>query len=575
MKGLIYVRVAAGLLVCGMWYAAPAPAQSAQQTLDAQITKCRQMLNFQSLPSAGSCMGPNTYSYVRMETPSPAGTTSRIGYVKLSDDVDALFHCESVDEVNKTFAGSQEMTIHSRSSGNTCHFERATGTGQHSVNFPALSDASYWVRAGAFRECAACHDSGGPYLAMGSADAMASFGLLNNGHDTMQARYHIVNANTAAEANENASVSQGLVFNDCANGCHAIRPDGFKLTRNSEMMSAGLMQPYFDDSPHRWINRDTAANGSDVEAFADARIDYATLLKNCDAPGNLEAHAVGVPNGFSFSTEQMKLLPDRLRSFNLKDGLVCLNVDQEPGQTCHDYQSRYLCNGTWTGWLDHSVAGDGDHEERSRFTGLCAAPTAIQAHVFNGAGSADIYGPNDRLARLSRFGLGCNNADQPNGQCSNYVVRFRACTGPELRYQGHINSAWQPNLNLQLTASGPGDNAAARGQPHSASPEWNTQWWELIPVPDTEYVWLRNIGTDTYLNASTQAENSPVVTYSLHGDWDSEKWVIEKLNGGGNSVRLRNLWSGRYLTMADTGGFSVMKSQALNTTWASQRWVIN
>ena len=150
---------------------------------------------------------------------------------------------------------------------------------------------------------------------------------------------------------------------------------------------------------------------------------------------------------------------------------MCLNADQEPGQSCHDYAIRYLCNisnNEWSTWYETDTQnGDGDHEERSHDTGLCANPVAIQAHVVNGASSFDFYGPNDRLFRFSRFGLGCRNIDQPGGQCSNYVVRYRGKTNPELGYMGHVASSWSNN---QLTSTGSADNAAVNTAKFIRSP---------------------------------------------------------------------------------------------------------
>ena len=167
--------------------------------------------------------------------------------------------------------------------------------------------------------------------------------------------------------------------------------------------------------------------------------------------------------------------------------------------------------------------------------------------------------------------MNCNSADQPNGQCNNYVARYSRCGNSALAYQGHVASSWSNN---QLTSTGSADNAAVKVQPNN--PQWNTQQWELKPVPNTEYYWLRNTANNKYLNVSTQAESSPVVTYSLNTSWDSEKWILEKpLNGGSNGLRLKNLWSGRYLTVGDSGTFAALYSQALNTTWASQLWKIN
>jgi hypothetical protein len=116
-----------------------------------------------------------------------------------------------------------------------------------------------------------------------------------------------------------------------------------------------------------------------------------------------------------------------VRTFNLRDGLVCVNADQPAGRQCHDYQTRYLCpNGQFSAWYNtDSPSFDGDHEERSRDQNLCASPVAIQAAVTVSGVQRIVNGPNDRLAEFDTQGLRCTNSAQGTGQsCSNYVVRF-------------------------------------------------------------------------------------------------------------------------------------------------------
>ena len=94
-----------------------------------------------------------------------------------------------------------------------------------------------------------------------------------------------------------------------------------------------------------------------------------------------------------------------------------------------------------------------------------------------------------------------------------------------------------------------------------------------MPVPNTEYVRLRNTGTNTYLNVSTQAESAVVGTHSLNTGFDSQVFLVEPVKNS-SDVRLKNLWSGKYLTVFDTGNYSPIYSQTLNPAWSSQRWVI-
>jgi hypothetical protein len=299
-------------------------------------------------------------------------------------------------------------------------------------------------------------------------------------------------------------------------------------------------------------------------------------------PASMEAHVIGLDDQFSFSTDQMAQLPDRLRTFNLKDGLVCANADQELGQSCHDYTVRYLCSfsnigsgttPTWSGLYNtDSPSGDGDHEERSRDSNICggAIPIAIQAQVTVNGSTISVMGPNDRLARFSAFGLTCNNADQPAGQpCSNYVVRYHGCNQPITSTPAVLTGSFSA---IELTANSGANGALAKGQPNN--PAWNTQHWTLEPVTNTEYIRIRNNGTNTYLNVTSQAEGATVVTSTFSATATGEEWIMENVPQS-DVFRFRNLFSGKYLTIGDTSNFAPILSSSLNTTLARQRWVVN
>jgi len=452
--------------------------------------------------------------------------------------------------------------------------------------------------------CVGCHSQGAILATDMIVKYLAQYGVINNRHQTLvdmtaQTHYHAVGASgyqgkpVITAFKDWDSIIAGNITSGftCASGCHSIAGNskignlfipsntGTRLLPSISYdlgyMGICCMAPA-EDSDWRWINLDTPADGVENEAFVDAKDPnlpppIPSLVDGCDDPADLEAHAVGVPVEASTSASQLAKLPDHLRYFNVREGLLCLNSDQEPGTSCHDYSTSYLCNGIWTdessgSYYNHGLAGDGDHEERSRNTGLCANPTAIRAHVTT---TPDvIYGPNDRLARLSRYGLTCNNIDQANGAtCSNYVVRYRFCGTGMLSYQGKIKSG---SDGMLVTASSGADNAPAKGQPQT--PAWNTQTWVLEPIKNTDYFRLRNTGTNTYLNVSTKSEAAAVVTSLLRPDWDSEKWTLDKTGTGG--TRLRNVGSGKYLTLADQSTFSNLLSQGLNTGWSTQLWAI-
>lgn len=454
-------------------------------------------------------------------------------------------------------------------------------------------------------QCVGCHSGGAILASSRIAPYLAEYGLLNNRHDTMvnpsnPNRYRVVGSNPHTDPNSgnhafkswNYLISTYNASSTCSGACHALgsnSPIGnlSDVTKNNsssllpsitadirELLFGG-MPPTADESPYRWINLDTPGNGVESENFADGK-NSATppptpqLLQNCAAPGYMEAHAVGVRDFQSFSSDRIAAMPDRLRAFNAKEGLICLQGDQDPGNSCKEYETSYLCGFDWTSWnsQDSASTGDGDREPRSGAPGVCANPTAIRARITSGGATTEVIGPADRLARISAFGLTCNNADQPDGKCSNYVARFRSCTTAPVSRQAHLTSVFS---GRQLTATGVPNNSPVKGQPFTSG--WNTQNWELVPVPNTEYVRLRNTGTNTYLNVSTQAESAVVGTHALNTGYDSQVFLIEPVKNS-NDVRLKNLWSGKYLTVFDTGTYSPIYSQTLNPAWPSQRWVI-
>jgi hypothetical protein len=304
-------------------------------------------------------------------------------------------------------------------------------------------------------------------------------------------------------------------------------------------------------------------------------------LEDCDAPLLAEVHTVGSRNSFIVAQpNRFAFLPGKLSAFNVKDGLTCLNADQETGQKCENFKVRYECqapNGakTWTDWYNtDSQTGTGDNEARSRHANVCSSPTgsiatSIEASVTLTANgwTYTSFGPNDRLAHFSQYGLTCNNADQPDGKCSNYVVRYNSCTTAPVNTNKILTSVFV--TGKQLTAA---SSSLVKGQAHNNG--WSTQLWVIEPVPNTEYVRVRN--ANAYLNVTSQAESAVVGTAALNTA-TSQMWLIETVSGS-SDVRLKNLWAGRYLTIADPKNFTntpdylPIYSQALNTTWSSQRW---
>lgn len=472
--------------------------------------------------------------------------------------------------------------------------------------------------------CVDCH-SQGPYIASRDiAPFLAQYGLINDGHDINVLfdedwHYHVVGSNPPGDVASgthafkawNTIMTDNLYYPDfddpatydCSTGCHqvawnsdigSILPDPEFEIQTIRVLPAishdiwqfltfGGMPPYGDDSDFRWMNLETPWDGIEWETFALAKNPdrmQATpkILGSCNFPGNMEAHAVGVRVENSFSTDMMEWIPERLNTFNLKEGLLCLDSEQAPGESCRNYETSYLCTEEpdefetnveyWTPWFNGDSPTDGVDNELRRLNEVrlvCDNPIAIKARFFLDVTPIEVIGPSDRLARISPYGLVCNNTDQVDGQCNNYVVRYQDCVGTTEEETVTMTNAWS---NTRLTAGGSGNNVAARGQPYNSS--WNTQYWVIEPETNSDYVRLRNIGTRTYLNASGQQDNAIVETYEIR-DWDSQRWIVESASPY-YGYRLKNVWSGRYLTMRDTSGYSSVYSQNLNSGWSSQVW---
>jgi hypothetical protein len=76
----------------------------------------------------------------------------------------------------------------------------------------------------------------------------------------------------------------------------------------------------------------------------------------------------------------------------------------------------------WTSWLNRDgPGGSGDWETRTDFPEVCASPTDIQAQTTSGI---DWTQTGEVLTVSPSVGLVCRNADQPDGICEDYQVRF-------------------------------------------------------------------------------------------------------------------------------------------------------
>ena len=582
------VRVCAALV-------ALASMQVDAEDLASYVNHCKAQLGFTTLP-AMNCLNGQRFAF-----PNQGDTAIEdwVVYARVNESVDMTGACRWLHpEAPTPRAVSIEVNVHNRDTGKTCFF---SAKGQQHPDFgietsspqmvspTAVGAADYWRRpdeiANTTIECVGCHVNG-PYIASPRiAPLLERLGLLNNGHDTYldatsSRNYRAVAPAGGAFANWDNLVRQYAVGNGCSEGCHVIGSNSparevtaFRsqlLPSISDVISVigTVMEPSEDVSDYRWINRDNpfqSGDTGDVERFGYAKAEYGMLLSNCRKPRELRAHAVNDDNYLNTSSTP----PDKLAYFNARDGLKCVAADQPDGQ-CNNYTTSYRCNGVWTTQQDHATTATGDDESRSRQSGICANPTAIQAFTLAGRGVATYSGPKDRLAQFDAEGLECRNADQGAGQsCSNYVVKFADCDSVSAAPRYNLASSMS---NRDLTATGSTSGAETRAQPDNNG--WTTQDWVIESVSYTRYVRLKNNGTGKYLAVQNTGESAKVVTATLSSTSTSQQWISEPV-ALTNDVRFKNVASGRYLTVVDGGDFSQVLSQTLNTGWSSQRWKIN
>ncbi len=567
------------------------------ETLSKYVAACQAQLGFDELPDFNCYDG-------RLFAEETTFIRDFVGYERITENVDLAFACRWLfgSKEEPRSAESVEMWVHNRENGATCFFAAKEEFNRAPSYLPSPTSplaSATWKQPAELDyrvennetppgghlthprlRCVGCHTAGPVIASSRIAKDLAYYGLLNNGHDTLNERYHAVTTPGGSAFDywndiieENKSPHQET----CAEGCHSIAEKSITPTIRPPQTSGLLpsilsvisdhydyetMPPNYEDSPFRWINDGALNSQGDRESFASAKENYPAILEGCDLPLRMEVQVVGSPVAF----EEPTTLPSKLEYFNLEDGLKCNNTDQ-PGGTCADYRTSYLCEGEWLGPFNMDTPGyDGDDESRWKIPGLCESPTAIRA-VASFPGSDALFasfGPSDRLEELSPKGLTCKNADQSDGQCANYVVRYRDCI--DLGEPGNIRltNAWSGRL---LTLSGYHNDAATRAQPANAS--WPSQDWTIEPIEGSEHVRFRNKWNGRYLNVQPGGENALVTAHDLVPEWLSMQWVLENTRSG---VRIRNVWSGRYLTAADNSDFSAVISKTLNTSWSSQIW---
>jgi Mucin-2 protein WxxW repeating region len=431
-----------------------------QVQFETYIGTCKTELEFDNIPQF-DCRDVN---FILPGQPFPTDGLSPdfsqsndfVAHNRINNSVDAVFACRWVDKTlrdGKSYIGavSGEMIVHNRFSGKTCFFQlkeedpnrdgRNTG---HVVTTNPISPTDsrgheFWENPSKIETCTNCHIAG-PYIASPSiVKALAKFGLINDGHDTFGVRYTAVGslANKFNPLIKKHKQPTSSFLNRCSEKCHAVGGNSEDFTVGDfgnaiilpsihlvidESILKAHMPPNDRFSDYRWINRDSPADAGDYERLSAVETEFNEIYESCNTPEYMQAHEVD--NTLMMQTNDFV---DVIDTFNLHDGLICLNVDQTSGR-CNSYETRYRCNGKWTSWQSNeSPSGTGDNENRSRykFPASCTSPYAIQARYYVGNTAHIVNGPPDRLYQFDKNALVCRNKDQPAGEsCHNYTVRF-------------------------------------------------------------------------------------------------------------------------------------------------------
>lgn len=433
----------------------------AAESLTDYVNTCKSEVEFSKLPELHCVKDGLQFQQFR-----PTPINDYVGYKRINDSVDLTFACRWIFE--ETVAGA-EVIVHNRRNGNTCFFSaklklyerdhpKPTRANARMISPTATNAADYWDSpkdVNAHVRCVNCHVAGPYIITKNIAPFMARFGLINNGHDTMgnvPKYYHAVGTTfshwDSLVSNYIGTLESNNPLRNCAGACHALggkSPQEMRRGLGGEPLqhapndffiqiaaTDGSMPPTQPDSPYRWFNMDTSNATGDYENLSKLKTEYPHLVC-ADSQKNsyLEAHVVGsthiIRSDMQFS--------NTLNTFNLKEGLRCVNSEQPAGKKCEDYSVSYQCgDGTWTEYLNQNKADSkGDNELRSNIKDLClnkGEPIAMKARrrigVAEMAGSTSIVNaPNDRLNQFdSKKGLVCKNNEQIDGKCSNYVARF-------------------------------------------------------------------------------------------------------------------------------------------------------
>jgi hypothetical protein len=183
-----------------------------------------------------------------------------------------------------------------------------------------------------------------------------------------------------------------------------------------------------------WLDRDDPWGNGDGEHFG-----LFTGIQ-CQQPLTAECRRISDGVDHSRTGERVRCSPA---------GAECLNAEQPDGQ-CDDYEVRFACPdpAMFTAWLDRDDPtgnGDGEHLGLHVQDGnTCAEPIGVECQT---TGGLAWQSTGEKVLCQANKGANCLNADQADGWCEDYRVRF-IC--PK-------SGAWTPWLSADIQ-DGDGDD---------------------------------------------------------------------------------------------------------------------
>jgi hypothetical protein len=174
---------------------------------------------------------------------------------------------------------------------------------------------------------------------------------------------------------------------------------------------------------------------------------------------------------------------------------------------------------TWTAWLDRDdPSGVGDFEDIADLRGSipCERPMAIECKALDGRDwtqTGEVFTPPQNCTL--QYGLACVNANQPDGACLDYKVRF-ACP-----------SCWA----FQFGASVPFPNPAGSGT--SIRERMN-----LLVLGDDSNMYPATIRSEVY-NVAGQLVYTRSESRNSSPSFDMVVWEVGNVASGRYTIRVR------------------------------------